>query len=91
MFFFTYTYALGITPIRSQAGGCLTTKNPIATPSCLRVVASCFFQNFFSLFVIFLLLVTFINYFLLLRKARGIILLYLLHCLRGAGAPIHMI
>jgi hypothetical protein len=46
---------------------------------------------FFSLFVIFLLLVTFINYFLLLRKAKGIISLYLLHCLRGAGAPIHMI
>jgi hypothetical protein len=23
----TYTYDLGITPVRSQAGGCLTTKN----------------------------------------------------------------
>jgi hypothetical protein len=56
-------------------------------PSCLSVVASCFFKNFFSLFVTFLLLVTFINYFLLLRKARGIILLYLLHSLKGAGAP----
>ncbi len=30
-----------------------------------------------SLFVIFLLLVAFINYFLLLRGARGIVLLYL--------------
>ncbi len=86
-----YTYDLSITFIRSQAQGCLTTKNPIAMPSCLSVVASCFFQNFFSLFVIFLLFVTFINYFLLLRKARGIILLYLLHCLRGASVPIHMI
>ncbi len=62
-------------------------KKSSALPSCFNVVASCFFQNFFSLFVIFLLLVTFINYFLLLRKAKGIILLYLLHCLKGASAP----
>jgi hypothetical protein len=39
-------------------------------PSCLSVVASCFFKNFFSFFVIFLLFVTFTNYFLLLRRAR---------------------
>ncbi len=26
---FPYTYDLGITPVRLQAGGCLTTKNPM--------------------------------------------------------------
>ncbi len=66
-------------------------KKPYCNAKLFECSGKFFFQNFFSLFVIFLLLITFINYFLLLRKARGIILLYLLHCLRGDGAPIHMI
>ncbi len=43
-----------------------------------------------SLFVTFLLIVTFINYFLLLRGARGIVLLYLF-IVQGEGVHLDFI
>ncbi len=43
-----------------------------------------------SLFVTFLVLVAFINYFLLLRRARGIVLLYLF-ILQGEGVRLDFI
>jgi hypothetical protein len=42
------------------------------------------------MFVIFLLLVIFINYFLLLRGARGIVLLYLF-IVQGEGVRVNFI
>jgi hypothetical protein len=42
------------------------------------------------LFVTFLVLVAFINYFLLLRRARGIVLLYLF-ILQGEGVRLDFI
>jgi hypothetical protein len=64
----TFTYDLTTTLIRTQARGCLTKKNTIVV-GCLSVVAGyfCWPCSLLLLFVTFLLLVTFVNYFLLLK------------------------
>jgi len=100
----TYTYDLSITFIRSQAQGCLTTKN-LYNAKLFECSGKLFFLKlFFSLFVTFLLFVTFINYFLLLRRVRvyivfivrggkGCTLIYFLlfyYYWRGKGAEVNV-
>jgi hypothetical protein len=65
-----YTYDLGITPVRSQAGGRLTTKK-YCNARLFERNARLFFLTFFIFcyfLLLFLLLVTFISYFLLLKQ-----------------------
>ncbi len=62
-----YTYDLRTTLIVRRAGGCLTTKKG---PWCGAILVWCgaVFVDLFHFLLLFLLLVTFINYFLLLKQ-----------------------
>jgi len=63
----SYTYDLRTTFAVRGAGGCLTTKKGAW---CGAVLARCgvFFVDLFHFLLLFLLLVNFINYFLLLKQ-----------------------
>jgi len=66
-------------------------KKPSAMPSCLIIVASCFRVLFFTFcyFLLpFLLLVTFVNYFLLLKGSKVSYFNLFFDCSRGGGAPL---
>jgi hypothetical protein len=62
-----YTYDLRTTLVVRGAGGCLTTKKG---PWCGAVLVRCgaVFVDLFHFLLLFLLLVIFINYFLLLKQ-----------------------
>jgi len=67
-------------------------KKTLVVGGCLNVGGGCFcwlFFHFLLFFVIFLLFVIFVNYFLLLKGARCVVLIYFL-IVQGEGVRLHI-
>jgi uncharacterized membrane protein len=84
-----YIYNLCTANVVQEAGGCLTKKNASQCKAVLLEGEAIFVDwvSFLVMFSYFLLLVTFINYFLLGQEGQGKPFISFIHCSGGRGVP----